>query len=83
MSIRKDLLQNRYRLRTVLGTGGFSTIYLAIDETTGIGDAAHLNDQSKMINETFDLQGRKLEQPVRGISIRKAADGTAQKVLMK
>ena len=31
MSIRKDLLQNRYRLRTVLGTGGFSTIYLAID----------------------------------------------------
>ena len=54
-----------------------------IDETTGIGDAAHLNDKSKMINETFDLQGRKLEQPARGISIRKAADGTAQKVLMK
>ena len=29
------LLQNRYRLRTVLGTGGFSTIYLALDESTG------------------------------------------------
>ena len=35
MSNSKNLLQNRYRLRTVLGTGGFSTIYLAIDETTG------------------------------------------------
>ena len=35
MNQHKDLLQNRYRLRTVLGTGGFSTIYLAVDEVTG------------------------------------------------
>ena len=35
MDKKSDLLHNRYRLRTVLGTGGFSTIYLAKDEVTG------------------------------------------------
>ena len=35
MSQNTVLLQNRYRIRQVLGTGGFSTIYLAKDETTG------------------------------------------------
>ena len=29
------LLQGRYRLKTVVGTGGFSTVYMAIDEKTG------------------------------------------------
>ena len=35
MNQNTQLLNGRYRLRTVLGTGGFSTIYLAVDETTG------------------------------------------------
>ena len=35
MSQNTVLLQNRYRIRQVLGTGGFSTIYLAKDEFTG------------------------------------------------
>lgn len=30
-----ELLQNRYRLRNVIGTGGFSTIYLATDTAEG------------------------------------------------
>ena len=35
MSQNTVLLHNRYRVRSILGTGGFSTIYLAVDETTG------------------------------------------------
>lgn len=35
MSQKTVILQNRYRLRQELGTGGFSTIYLATDEETG------------------------------------------------
>ena len=41
------------------------------DELTGIGDAKHLNDQSEMINgkQMFDLQGRRVENPQRGLYI--------------
>ena len=41
------------------------------DELTGIGDAKHLNDQSEMINDKqmFDLQGRRVENPQRGLYI--------------
>ena len=39
------------------------------DETTGIVGASHLNDKCKMINEMFDLQGRRVENPRRGLYI--------------
>ena len=39
------------------------------DETTGIGGASHLNDKGEMINEVFDLSGRKVAQPTRGLYI--------------
>ena len=35
MSQNTVLLQGRYRVKSILGTGGFSTIYLAVDEATG------------------------------------------------
>ena len=35
MREHKELMQGRYRLRNVLGTGGFSTIYLATDTSNG------------------------------------------------
>ena len=38
-------------------------------ETTGIVGASHLNDKCKMINEMFDLQGRRVENPQRGLYI--------------
>lgn len=41
------------------------------DEVTGIGDAARLNVKSEMINDkqVFDLQGRRVENPQRGLYI--------------
>ena len=39
------------------------------DETTGIVGASYLNDKCKMINEMFDLQGRRVENPRRGLYI--------------
>ena len=53
------------------------------DLTNGIEEAPRLDDQSRQGSETllYDLQGRKLQQPARGINIRKSADGQAQKVL--
>ena len=41
------------------------------DEITGISGAKHLNDQSEMINDKqmFDLQGRRVENPQRGLYI--------------
>ncbi len=41
------------------------------DETTGISDASRLNDKSKMINDKqmFDLQGRRVSNPQRGLYI--------------
>ena len=71
MSIRKDLLQNRYRLRTVLGTGGFSTIYLAIDETTGKEvsvkefTAEHMDGLATVLrNNAYDIASQSEPQPV-------------------
>jgi hypothetical protein len=41
------------------------------DETTGISDASRLNDKSEMINDKqmFDLQGRRVSNPQRGLYI--------------
>ena len=71
MSIRKDLLQNRYRLRTVLGTGGFSTIYLAIDEITGKEvsvkefTAEHMDGLATVLrNNAYDIASQSEPQPV-------------------
>ena len=42
----------------------------SLDETTGISDAARLNDNVEMINDkVYDLQGRKVAQPTKGLYI--------------
>ncbi len=71
MSNSKNLLQNRYRLRTVLGTGGFSTIYLAIDETTGKEvsvkefTAEHMDGLATVLrNNAYDIASQSEPQPV-------------------
>ncbi len=55
---------------TTAGSRGFS-IKWNDDELTGISGAKHLNDQSEMINDKqmFDLQGRRVENPQRGLYI--------------
>ena len=41
------------------------------EEITGIGDATRLNDNGEMINDKlFDLQGRRIEKPTRGLYIK-------------
>jgi len=40
------------------------------DDATGISDATRLNDNEKMTNDNcFDLQGRRVAQPTRGLYI--------------
>ena len=75
MSNSKNLLQNRYRLRTVLGTGGFSTIYLAIDETTGKEvsvkefTAEHMDGLATVLrNNAYDIASQSEPQPVPDLS---------------
>ena len=55
------LLNGRYRLRTVLGTGGFSTIYLAIDETNRvIGSVGiQIRDHTARLHRLFILPSLK------------------------
>ena len=50
------------------------------DEATGVDDAARLNNKDEIINNSvlFDLQGRRVEKPQRGVYIR---DG--KKVVVK
>ena len=55
-----DFEQN-YESRIVMFVG---------DETTSIGDASRLNDKCKMINEMYDLQGRRVNNPQQGVYIR-------------
>lgn len=71
MSQKTGLLHNRYRLRNVLGTGGFSTIYLAVDEVTG-GEvsikeftAEHMDGLSTVLRvNAYDIASRSEPQPV-------------------
>ena len=71
MSQNTGLLQNRYRLRTVLGTGGFSTIYLADDQVTGAEvsikefTAEHMDGLSTILcDNAYDIASRSEPQPV-------------------
>lgn len=71
MRSNTDLLQNRYRLRTVLGTGGFSTIYLALDETTGQEvsikefTAEHMDGLATALRlNAYDIASQSEPQPV-------------------
>ena len=71
MSQNTGLLQNRYRLRTVLGTGGFSTIYLADDQVTGAEvsikefTAEHMDGLSTILRDNaYDIASRSEPQPV-------------------
>ena len=70
MSQNTVLLQNRYRIRQVLGTGGFSTIYLAKDETTGKEvaikefTAEHMDGLSTVLRvNAYDIASRSEPQP--------------------
>ena len=71
MNQHKDLLQNRYRLKTVLGTGGFSTIYLAVDEVTGQEvsikefTAEHMDGLATALRvNAYDIASKSEPQPV-------------------
>ena len=71
MSHNTVLLQNRYRIRQVLGTGGFSTIYLAKDETTGKDvaikefTADHMDGLSTVLRvNAYNIANRLEPQPV-------------------
>ena len=71
MDKKTDLLQNRYRLRTVLGTGGFSTIYLAKDEITGQEvsvkefTAEHMDGLATALRvNAYDIASQSEPQPV-------------------
>ena len=49
------------------------------DQTTGISDALRLNDKGQMTNDNFyDLQGRKIENPTKGLYIH-----NGKKVIIK
>ena len=70
-----NLLQNRYRLKTVLGTGGFSTIYLAEDMTTGQEvsikefTADHMDGLATVLRvNAYDIASRSEPQPVPDLS---------------
>lgn len=71
MNQHKELLQNRYRLKTVLGTGGFSTIYLAVDEVTGQEvsikefTAEHMDGLATALRvNAYDIASKSEPQPV-------------------
>ena len=71
MDKKSDLLHNRYRLRTVLGTGGFSTIYLAKDEVTGREvsvkefTAEHMDGLATALRvNAYDIASQSEPQPV-------------------
>ena len=52
--------------------GGSARSFFSLfnDDVTGISDATRLNDNGKMINDNcFDLQGRRIAQPTRGLYI--------------
>lgn len=52
-----------------------------IYDPDGIG--ATLNNKGQMINDIYDLNGRKLAEPQKGINIIRYSDGTSRKVLIK
>ena len=71
MSQNTVLLHNRYRVRSILGTGGFSTIYLAVDETTGTEvsikefTAEHMDGLATVLRvNAYDIANRSEPQPV-------------------
>ena len=71
MSQNTDLLQGRYHLRNVLGTGGFSTIYLAVDKETGREvsikefTAEHVDGLATVLRvNAYDIASRSEPQPV-------------------
>ena len=71
MSQNTVLLQGRYRVKSILGTGGFSTIYLAVDETTGTEvsikefTAEHMDGLATVLRvNAYDIANRSEPQPV-------------------
>ena len=68
---QNTVLQDKYRLKTVLGTGGFSTIYLAVDETTGQEvsikefTADHMDGLATVLRaNAYDIASKSEPQPV-------------------
>ena len=71
MSQNTVLLQGRYRVRSILGIGGFSTIYLAVDEATGAEvsikefTAEHMDGLATVLRvNAYDIASRSEPQPV-------------------
>ena len=71
MSQNTVLLQGRYRVKSILGTGGFSTIYLAVDEATGNEvsikefTAEHMDGLATALRvNAYDIANRSEPQPV-------------------
>ena len=60
------------RMRIVGGSGD--------DSTTGIDSSEIMNDGSAVV---YDLQGRRVAQPAKGINIMKMKDGSIGKVMVK
>ena len=60
------------RMRIVGGSGD--------DSTTGIDSSEIMNDGSAVV---YDLQGRRVAQPAKGINIMKMKDGSVEKVMVK
>lgn len=71
MSQNTELHDNRYRLKSVLGTGGFSTIYLADDRTAGQEvsikefTAEHMDGLATVLRvNAYDIASQQEPQPV-------------------
>ena len=69
------LLKGRYRLKTVVGTGGFSTVYMAIDEKTGQTvsikefTAEHMDGLNTTLRvNAYDIASREVPSPVEDLS---------------
>ena len=58
-----------YELLPLIGDRVYVEFLSATGETTGISDATRLNNKEQIINNVYDLQGRKVAQPTKGLYI--------------
>ena len=56
---------------------------MGFNEAVGINGAA-LNDKGQMINDKwYDLKGRRISQPKKGVNILRDSNGKTRKVVIK
>ena len=58
-----------YEMLPLMGDRVYVEFLSATGETTGISDATRLNNKEQIINNVYDLQGRKVAQPTKGLYI--------------